>query len=132
VTENANERQASILEREVPPAPVAKPAAERPGRLPRSRAGGRRLVPVAFALVLLLLLLTFILQNGQRSDVYFLGAHGHLPMGVALLLAAIFGVLLVALPTAIRIVQLRLMAAARGGRRTTAVAPTEADNPAGS
>lgn len=79
---------------------------------------------VAFALVLLMLLI-FILQNGQRSDVYYLGAHGHLPMGVALLLAAIFGVLLVALPTTIRIVQLRMMASRRRGR-TAAQTPVEA------
>jgi uncharacterized integral membrane protein len=86
---------------------------------------------VAFALVLLLLLI-FILQNGQRSDVYFLGAHGHLPMGVALLLAAVFGVLLVALPTAVRIVQLRVMAARHRGRIAAARASTEAQQRAGS
>jgi hypothetical protein len=39
--------------------------------------------------------------------VSFLGAHGSLPMGVALLLAAVFGVLLVALPGTVRILQLR-------------------------
>ena len=55
--------------------------------------------------VVLLLLMVFILQNGQRSDVNFIGAHGHLPMGVALLLSAIFGVLLVAVPTVVRVVQ---------------------------
>jgi uncharacterized integral membrane protein len=95
--------------RETPPASAAPPAARPPHRLPRSRAGGLWVVLVAFAVVLLLLLI-FILQNGQRSDVYFLGAHGHLPMGVALLLSAIFGVLLVALPTVVRIAQLRMMA----------------------
>jgi len=66
--------------------------------------------------VVLLLLMIFILQNGQRSDVHFLGAHGHLPMGVALLLSAIFGVLLVAVPTVVRVLQLRLMASRHGGR----------------
>ncbi|MGS2618445.1 hypothetical protein ACVCAH_28535 [Micromonospora sp. LZ34] len=44
----------------------------------------------------------------------FLGAHGHLPVGVALLLAAVFGILLVALPGTARIVQLRM-----GQRRPT-------------
>ncbi|MFB6397423.1 lipopolysaccharide assembly LapA domain-containing protein [Polymorphospora lycopeni] len=61
---------------------------------------------MVFALVLLLLLI-FVLQNGQPAEVSFLGAHGTLPMGVALLLAAVFGVLLVALPGTARIVQLR-------------------------
>lgn len=87
---------------------------------------------VAFALVLLLLLI-FILQNGQRSDVYLLGAHGHLPLGVALLLAAVFGVLLVALPTAVRIVQLRLKATRHGGRISAAAGThPEAPKSAGS
>jgi uncharacterized integral membrane protein len=75
---------------------------------PRSRVGGLWVTAVAFALVLLLLLI-FILENGQRAEVSFFGAHGHLPMGVALLLAAVFGVLLVAVPGTARIVQLRLL-----------------------
>jgi uncharacterized integral membrane protein len=76
--------------------------------VPGSRAGGLWVAAIAFALVLLLLVI-FILQNGQAAHVYFLGEHGQLPMGVALLLAAIFGVLLVALPGTARIVQLRLI-----------------------
>ena len=69
---------------------------------------------MTFAFVLLLLMI-FVLQDGERSDIYYFGAHGHLPVGVALLLAAIFGVLLVAVPTVVRIAQLRLMAARRAG-----------------
>lgn len=76
--------------------------------VPRSRTGGLWVAAVVFALVLLLLLI-FVLQNGQRVDVSFLGAHGQLPLGVALLLAAVFGVLLVALPGTARIVQLRML-----------------------
>jgi hypothetical protein len=41
--------------------------------------------------------------------VSFFGAHGHLPLGIALLLAAILGVLLVVIPGTGRIVQLRMM-----------------------
>lgn len=80
-------------------------------RLPamkRSRVGGLWVAAVVFAIVLLLLLI-FVLQNGRRAEVSFLGAHGALPMGVALLLAAVFGVLLVALPGTARIVQLRML-----------------------
>jgi uncharacterized integral membrane protein len=84
---------------------------------------------VVFAVVLLLVMI-FILQNGQRSDVYFLGGHGHLPTGAALLLSAISGVLLVALPTVVCVLQLRLMAARHRGRIATAQAPT-ARKPAG-
>ncbi|GAB3980719.1 hypothetical protein V1634_28085 [Plantactinospora veratri] len=46
----------------------------------------------------MLLSLIIILQNGQPSDVHFLGAHGQLPTGIALLIATAFGVLLVAVP----------------------------------
>lgn len=82
---------------------------ERPRSVvPRTRMGGLWVVSVSFAVVLLLLLI-FVLQNGRRVEVSFLGAHGQLPLGVALLLAAVFGVLLVALPGTARIVQLRLL-----------------------
>jgi uncharacterized integral membrane protein len=82
-------------------------------RVPRSRMGNAWVALLAAAFVLLLLLI-FILQNSQRADVSFLGAHGHLPMGVALLLAAVFGVLLVALPGTVRIIQLRMLGRRRG------------------
>jgi uncharacterized integral membrane protein len=68
---------------------------------------GELWVTLVAAAFVLLLLLIFILQNGQQAQVSFLGAHGSLPMGVALLLAAVFGVLLVALPGTVRILQLR-------------------------
>ena len=100
------------------------------GKVPRSRMGGVWVALVVAALVFLLLLI-FILQNGQRAQVSFLGAHGHLPMGVALLLAAVFGVLLVALPGTARIIQLRML----GRRRGTAIEPPPpppATDPSGS
>jgi uncharacterized integral membrane protein len=75
---------------------------------------GNAWVALLVAAFVLLLLLIFILQNSQRADVRFLGAHGHLPMGVALLLAAVFGVLLVALPGTVRIIQLRMLGRRRG------------------
>jgi len=90
-------------------------------RAPRSRIGELWIAAVAFALVLLVLLI-FVLENGQRAEVSFFGAHGHLPEGVALLLAAVFGVLLVALPGSARIVQLRLLERRR--RRSPETTPT--------
>jgi len=42
--------------------------------------------------------------------VSFFGASGHLPLGVALLLAAVLGVLLVVVPGTARIIQLRMTA----------------------
>jgi uncharacterized integral membrane protein len=115
-----------------PPSP--DPGAASPGgesdrwgtraKVPRSRMGGAWVALLVAALVLLFLLV-FILQNGQRAEVSFLGAHGHLPMGVALLLAAIFGVLLVALPGTVRIMQLRTLSRRRGNNAAPRLGPPE-------
>jgi uncharacterized integral membrane protein len=82
--------------------------------VPRSRTGGLWTGLILSALVLLFLLI-FILQNNVPVQITFLGASGTLPTGVALLLAAIAGLLLVAIPGALRILQLR-RAARRGPR----------------
>jgi uncharacterized integral membrane protein len=76
----------------------------RPTRLSRAWSA------IIFFAVVLVLLLIFILQNGQRVKVSFLGAHGHLPLAVAMLFAAIAGALLVAIPGIGRMVQLRRVA----------------------
>jgi uncharacterized integral membrane protein len=90
---------------EVPPAaPPVQTAVP-----PRTRVSGIWVASIA-AVVVLLLLLIFILQNGAQVSVNYLGAHGHLPLGVALLLSAVCGVLLVVLAGAARISQLRAVA----------------------
>jgi uncharacterized integral membrane protein len=106
----------------VPPQQAAPPAAVPPPlppqhRIKRTRTSGIW-VAVGFFAVILLLLLIFILQNGTQVGVSYLGMHGHLPLGVALLLAAVSGVLLVVLAGAARISQLR--ATARRHRRVDA------------
>ncbi|HET9968188.1 MAG TPA: lipopolysaccharide assembly protein LapA domain-containing protein, partial [Streptosporangiaceae bacterium] len=77
-----------------------------PLKIKRTRTSGLW-VAVAFFAIILLLLLIFILQNGAEVNVSYLGAHGRLPLGVALLLSAVCGVLLVVLAGAARISQLR-------------------------
>ncbi len=67
-------------------------------------------VTAAVGLVLALLMLIFVLQNGDRQELEFLWAEFSLPAGVALLLAAIVGGLVVALLGLGRVVQLRLAA----------------------
>jgi hypothetical protein len=57
--------------------------------------------------VVLLLLLIFILENRSEVDIAYFGAHAHMPLGLALLLAAALGALLVAIPAAARIIQQR-------------------------
>ena len=96
-----------------PPAQQANAAAQ-PAQLPqhvvkRTRMGGLWLASGSFAVVLLLLLI-FILENSKSVDVAYFGAHGHVPLGVALLLAAVLGILMVVIPGTARIVQLRLTA----------------------
>ncbi|GAA5125616.1 LapA family protein [Pseudonocardia adelaidensis] len=80
---------------------------------PRSRVSGLW-VGVILSAVVLVFLLVFILQNGNPVLITFLGWTQTLPTGVALLFAAIAGVLLVAIPGSIRILQLRRAAATEG------------------
>jgi len=57
--------------------------------------------------VVLALLLVFILQNTRSVKISFFTANGTLPLGVALLLAAIGGLLLAGVVASLRIWQLR-------------------------
>jgi len=99
------ERPGTAPEQPEPPPSHAAP----PLKIKRTRTSGLW-VAVGFFAIILLLLLIFILQNGAEVNVSYLGAHGHLPLGVALLLAAVCGVLLVVLAGAARISQLRTVA----------------------
>ncbi|GAA4551571.1 LapA family protein [Pseudonocardia xishanensis] len=88
-----------------PAAPPTAPTRHAPAPS-RSRVSGVW-VGLILSAVVLLFLLIFILQNLDPVRIYFLGATGTLPTGVALLLGAIAGILLVAIPGSARIVQLR-------------------------
>jgi uncharacterized integral membrane protein len=112
------------------PAQTAPPLPQH--KIRRTRISGLW-VSVGFFAVVLLLLLIFILQNGTKVDISYMGAHGHLPLGVALLLSAVCGVLLVVLAGAARISQLRTVA--RRHRRADAkrvTATQAAEGPVGS
>jgi uncharacterized integral membrane protein len=76
------------------------------GRTRMSRAWAA----VAVTLVLALLMLIFILQNGRQERMQFLWMHFSVPLGAALLLAAVGGGLLVVLLGIARLAQLRLAA----------------------
>ncbi|CAO5165906.1 lipopolysaccharide assembly protein A [Frankia sp. AiPs1] len=107
------------------------------GHHSRFGRGGRPDIPVTrtsrvwttlvlFALVLIVLLI-FILQNLDDVKVSFLGAHGTMPLAVAMLFAAVAGALLVAIPGVGRMIQLR-----RTVRRTATQPPvgtTATDRP---
>jgi uncharacterized integral membrane protein len=72
----------------------------------RTKASGLW-VGITVAAIVLLVLLVFIIENSQSVDIGFFGAHLHVSLGVAMLLAAICGILLVAIPGYGRIIQLR-------------------------
>ena len=95
-----------------PQAPPTQPASvPAPADVRRTRLGGLWLV-FTLGAALLVLLLVFILMNGQRVQIHIYGAHWNAPVGVALLMAAALGVLLVVVPGGGRIIQLK-----RAGRR---------------
>ncbi|MDT0350997.1 LapA family protein [Pseudonocardia charpentierae] len=91
------------------PATGAAPATGTAPAVRHSRSGGLWVGLILSALVLLFLLV-FILQNGDPVQISFFALEGVLPTGVALLLAAIAGILLVAIPGSVRILQLRRVA----------------------
>jgi uncharacterized integral membrane protein len=72
----------------------------------RTRTGGIWIGVIVAALVFIVLLI-FIVQNTASVTIHFFGFAGALPIAVALLLAAVCGVLLVAIPGTVRILQLR-------------------------
>ena len=94
--------------------------------VPRTRAGGVW-VALGLSAVVLLLLLVFILENQKSVDVAYFGAHASLPLGVALLLAAVGGALLVVIAGSARILQLR--ATARRHHKAQAKAQASAPQP---
>ncbi|MGH3218582.1 MAG: LapA family protein [Streptosporangiaceae bacterium] len=113
------------------PEPPAAAAVPQHHQLKRTRISGLW-VAVGFFAVVLLLLLIFILQNGATVQVSYLGAHGRLPLGVAMLLSAVCGVLLVVLAGAARISQLRTTARRHrriDARRAAAVPDAPAPGP---
>ena len=98
----------------VPPEPeVAAAAASAEPTLPQHTVEPTRTsmvwTMVGIGVVLLLAILVFILQNGQRVRVRFLLANGTLPLGAALLFAALLGALLVLVAGAARVLQLRVV-----------------------
>ena len=106
---------------ETPPAETPAPAPE-PRHVTRA---GMVWVAVASALVVLILLIAFILQNQEYVQVKFFGLAGAVPLGIALFIAAVGGGVLVAIAGAARIIQLRIAAhRERTNRQTRRGTPT--------
>jgi uncharacterized integral membrane protein len=97
------------------PSPAAEPPAVTPTTSPPSTPESAVKFTRAAALwsaliagfVILILLLVFIMQNTDSATVHFFGWDWNLPVGVALLLAAVCGGLLTVAAGSARIIQLR-------------------------
>ncbi|MGH2862516.1 MAG: lipopolysaccharide assembly protein LapA domain-containing protein [Solirubrobacteraceae bacterium] len=63
---------------------------------------------IGVATVLLVLLIIFIAENSSSVTISFLGAHGHISLALALLIAAVVGAAVTLLVGTARILQLRL------------------------
>lgn len=98
-----------------PPAGTPSAGREEPKR--QVTRAGMIWVSVASALVVLVLLIVFILQNQELVQVKFFGLEGAVSLGIALFIAAVGGGVLVAMAGAARIIQLR---AAEHRRRVSA------------
>ena len=94
----ASDSPAGDIPAGTPSGTTPRATARRPGDhvVEPTRTSGVWVASIAFA-VLLLLLLIFILQNNRSVPLRFLGFDGSMPLGVAMLLAAVLGALLVAM-----------------------------------
>lgn len=82
------------------------PAFDRRGRVRRGKVSAVWVGLIAAA-ILVILLIIFIAQNLTSVPIHFLGASGHIPVGLALVIAAVAGILVAAIPGTVRILQLR-------------------------
>lgn len=98
--------------------PASAPPDSR-GSIAKATTAGRLYWALAGTLLVLLLTVVFVAQNGDKVKVNFLWLHGHMALGLALLFAAVIGGLLTVLLATVRILQLRRRARQheRGHRR---------------
>ena len=101
------------------PVDPGPPPAPEPKKVPRSPAGAGEVEDVKFTraaalwssliagFLVLIVLLIFIAQNTATTEFTFLSWHWTLPLGVAILLAAVAGGLVTGLVSAARMFQLR-------------------------
>ncbi len=94
-----------------PPAPVPATDATSPVHLTpetgKFTRAGALWAALAVGMLILIVLLVFITQNMDPASLTFLGWHWRLPLGVAMLVAAICGGLVTVLAGTVRIFQLR-------------------------
>jgi uncharacterized integral membrane protein len=96
------ERTPGVEPERTPPAP----GFDARGRVRGTKVSGLWVGLIGTALFLILLVI-FIAQNSRRVSLHFFGWHGQFSLALTILLSAVIGVLLVAVPGTARIVQLR-------------------------
>ncbi|MCV7343615.1 DUF1049 domain-containing protein [Mycolicibacterium rhodesiae] len=89
---------------QAPPAAASTPASVKEVKFTRAAALWSSLIA---GLLVLTILLVFIAQNTESASFAFFGWHWSLPLGVAILMAAVAGGLVTVLAGAARIFQLR-------------------------
>ena len=124
---------------DVPPPPEDRPVAEpaRRGADAGARADGSPAttraaaawLATAAALVVLALLIVLILQNQEMVEVHYLGLSGSLPLGTALLIAAVAGGVIVMIVGVVRLTQLRVTARRARRRQAGAAGAAAAPGP---
>ena len=77
------------------------------------------------AVLALVAILVFILQNSATVSLSFLFFHGRLPLAIALLFAMLLGAVIVLASGAARILQLRAVARRAGRRQDDAGPPSD-------
>ncbi|MDN5688765.1 MAG: lipopolysaccharide assembly protein LapA domain-containing protein [Brachybacterium sp.] len=86
------------------------PRPEKPDPVEPVSSGGGRTAGIWISLILgaivLVLLLIFVIQNSDTASFEYFGAGFDLPLGVAMLLAAIAGALVMALVGSVRMIQM--------------------------
>jgi uncharacterized integral membrane protein len=91
--------------------PVASATPSSPDdRAPRRTRASAAWASVVVALLLLIVIIVFVLQNPTPVVIHFLGWSGTLDVGMAMLIAAVAGGLLVATVGVARLTQLRVRA----------------------
>jgi len=80
---------------------------EPPAQTKPASGAARLWLSLGLAVVLLVLLIIFIAENSKSVTISFLGAHGHISLGLALLIAAVVGAVVALLAGTARIMQLR-------------------------
>jgi uncharacterized integral membrane protein len=91
---------------DAPTRPSRHPGLDDHGRVKRTRAGALYAAMAALA-VITALFVVFVLQNADSTQIRFLWMEGNVPVAAALLLAAVVGAVLMAVPATIRMSQLR-------------------------